>query len=86
MQSARGAAEADRATALGDASAFLALDREYRANPAVVRERMYRDAVERAIRVASSVRWIPPPVGGRYNGFRITVGSAGQQVTFVEEK
>jgi membrane protease subunit HflK len=86
VQAARGAAEADRARALGDSAAFLALDREYRANQAVVRERLYRDAVERAIARATTVRWIPPPVGGRYNGFRITVGSSGQQVTFVEEK
>ena len=41
-------------TAKGDAEAFLALDREYRANPAVVRERLYRDAVERAHRVAGA--------------------------------
>jgi modulator of FtsH protease HflK len=85
-QAARGAAEADRATAKGDAAAFLALAREYRANPAVVRERMYRDAIERAVGVASSVRWIPPPVGGRYNGFRVTLGPASQGVTFVGEE
>ena len=85
-QEARAAAEADRAKALGDSAAFLALDREYRSNQAVVRERLYRDAVERAIGVANTVRWIPPPVNGRYNGFRISVGSSGQQVTFVDEK
>ncbi len=61
----------------GEAGAFLALDREYRANPVVVRERLYRDAVERAIGAAGNVRWVPPPVGGRYNGFRITVAGIG---------
>lgn len=85
-QAARGAAEADRARAKGDAAAFLALAGEYRANPAVVRERLYRDAIERAVAAASSVRWIPPPVGGRYHGFRITVGPASQGVTFVGEE
>jgi membrane protease subunit HflK len=87
-QSARGTAEADHETAQGDAAAFLALDREYRSNPAVVRERLYRDAVERAIGGAGNVRWIPPPVGGRYNGFRISLGAGSPvvQVPFDEEK
>lgn len=73
VQSARGQAEADLATARGDAGAFQALDREYRASPMVVRERLYRDAVEKAIGAAGKVRWVPPPAGGNYNGFRITV-------------
>ena len=30
----------------------------------VVRERLYRDAVDRAIGSAGKVRWVPPPVGG----------------------
>ena len=38
------------------------------------------DAIERAIAVASTIRWIPPPVHGRYCGFRLTVGSSGRQV------
>jgi membrane protease subunit HflK len=73
LQTARGIAESDRAAARGEAAAFLALAREYRANPVVVRERLYRDAVERAISASGSVRWLPPPSGGRYNGFRITI-------------
>jgi membrane protease subunit HflK len=85
-QTARGAAETARAKAEGEASAFLALNREYRANPPVVRERLYRDAVERAIAAADTVRWIPPPVGARYNGFRITVRSGKGQVTVVDEE
>jgi modulator of FtsH protease HflK len=75
LQTARGTSDADLAAAHGDADAFRALDREYRANPMVVRERLYRDAVERAIASAGSVRWIPPPTGGRYTGFRITLAS-----------
>ena len=77
LQNAKGIAESDLAIARGDAGAFLALDREYRANSAVVGERLYRDAVERAIGVAGSVRWLPPPAGGKYSGFRITIPGSG---------
>jgi membrane protease subunit HflK len=73
VQSAQGTAGAALAAARGEAEAFRGLDREYRANPAVIRERLYRDAVERAIGAAGSVRWVPPPSGGKYNGFRITL-------------
>jgi membrane protease subunit HflK len=85
-QTARGAAETTRAKAHGDAAAFRALDREYRDNPAVVRERLYRDAVERAVGGAETVRWIPPPAGGRYTGFRITVRSDKAAVSVIEEE
>jgi membrane protease subunit HflK len=78
VQSAMAASSADLAQANGDAAAFLALDREYRANPVVVRERLYRDAVERAIGGASNVRWVPPPKGGSYRGFRITIGGGSR--------
>jgi modulator of FtsH protease HflK len=73
VQTARGAADSALATARGEADAFLALDREYRANPQVVRERLYRDAIERAISAAGTVRWIPPPAGGSYHGFRLSL-------------
>jgi membrane protease subunit HflK len=76
-QTARGEAERDVAVARGDASAFLAIDREYRANPGVVRERLYRDAVETAFAAAGPTRWVPPPAGARYNGLRITLPSGG---------
>jgi modulator of FtsH protease HflK len=75
-QTARGTASNDLAIAQGDASAFHALDKEYRANPSVVRERLYRDAVDRALGSASKVRWVPPPVGGSYHGMRITIGAS----------
>jgi membrane protease subunit HflK len=77
VQSARGDADSDLALARGSAEAFLVLSREYRVNPVVVRERLYRDAVEKAIGVAGMVRWVPPPVGGSYKGFRITVQPTG---------
>jgi membrane protease subunit HflK len=76
LQAARAAAAADLALAKGDSEAFRALDREYRANPVVVRERLYRDGIEQAI-AATHVRWVPPPIGGSYHGLRITVGPPG---------
>jgi len=76
VQAAQAAADAAMATAKGDADAFRALDAEYRKSPSVVRERLYRDAVDKAIGSAGSVRWVPPPVAGNYHGFRITVDSA----------
>jgi membrane protease subunit HflK len=74
LQTARADAASALAVATGDASAFGALEREYRDNPAVVRERLYRDAIDRALNVAK-VRWVPPPTNGKYNGFRITLPS-----------
>ncbi|MBI2569292.1 MAG: protease modulator HflK [Candidatus Schekmanbacteria bacterium] len=73
LQAARADARTALARARGDAAAFLALSREYRANPAVVGERLYRDAVERAIGGVQKVRWVPPPAGDRYQGLRISV-------------
>jgi membrane protease subunit HflK len=72
VQAARAAASTATAKANGEASAFRALAREYDANPSVVGERLYRDAVEKAIGSAT-VRWVPPPAGGSYNGFRIAL-------------
>jgi membrane protease subunit HflK len=73
VQAARAEAAAASARARGEAEAFLALEREYRANPAVVRERLYRDALEKAIASAQAIRWVPPPVGARYQGMRVHV-------------
>jgi len=79
VQSARAATAEAISRAKGDAEAFLALAKEYRARPAVIRERLYRDAVEKAIASAGSVRWIPPPIGGSYHGMRITIPPAGSR-------
>jgi membrane protease subunit HflK len=76
LQAARGTAAADLARAQGEGEAFRALAHEYRANPAVVKERLYRDAVERATLAAGSIQWVPPPSGSRYNGFRITINAS----------
>jgi membrane protease subunit HflK len=72
VQAAQAAAATDLSQAKGDAEAFVLLARAYHADPEVVRERMYRDAVERAIG-AANVRWVPPPEGGTYHGLRVTV-------------
>ena len=70
---AQAGTDAKLQAARGDAQAFLALDKEYRANSEVVRERLYRDSVERAISAAGSVRWVPPPLGATYHGLHITL-------------
>jgi membrane protease subunit HflK len=72
-QAARAGAAAARARARGEAEAFLALAARVRADPKVVRVRLYRDAVERAFGNARSVRWVPPPVDGRYHGMRVQI-------------
>ena len=73
LQSARARAAADLARAQGEGEAFRALAREYRANPVVVMERLYRDGVDQATSAAGSIQWVPPPSGARYNGLRITI-------------
>ena len=50
-----------------------------------MRERLYRDAIDRAINVAM-VRWVPPPSIGKYNGFRITLESPKAGLTSDQEK
>jgi modulator of FtsH protease HflK len=81
VQAARAAAESDLAAAQGAAEAFGALVREYEADPAVVRERLYRDAVDRALGAAADIRWLPPPIGGGYHGMRVSISpfAAGEK-------
>jgi len=74
VQTAQAKADEAMAKAKGEADAFRALDTEYRKNPGVVRERLYRDAIDRAISSAGTIRWVPPPVHGNYHGFRISLG------------
>jgi regulator of protease activity HflC (stomatin/prohibitin superfamily) len=71
VQSARAAAATRLAHARGDLDAFRALEGAARAGPSVVRERLYREAVERAISGAAQVRWVPPPAGGHHEGLRV---------------
>lgn len=79
IQAARGKSAADIAQAHGDAAAFRALDRQYRRNPSEVRERLYRDGIDKAAAAAGSIRWVPPPVGRRYHGLRITISPGGRE-------
>jgi membrane protease subunit HflK len=85
VQSARADAAAERARSLGDADAFRALERQVRASPAIVRERLYRDAVDAAVRRARAVRWVPPPAEGHEERLRILVseGKAGEPPSLV---
>ncbi|HXK22532.1 MAG TPA: protease modulator HflK [Myxococcota bacterium] len=73
VQAARADAAAAAARARGDADAFRALEREFRANPVVVHERLYRDAVGKAIGAAQNVRWVPPPAGRPDERMRLQV-------------
>jgi membrane protease subunit HflK len=80
IQRARADSAAALARANGDAAAFVALAREYRADPGVAHERLYRDAVEKALEKVEDLRWVPPPpAGARYQGLRLVVapGNAG---------
>ena len=85
VQAARANSAAAISLARGESEAFLALAKQYKANAAVVRERLYRDAVEKAIGGAGAVRWIPPPIGGSYHGLRISIGPIGPRPRSPEE-
>jgi membrane protease subunit HflK len=73
VQVARAEAGAARAIADGQTGAFLALHREYSSSPVVVRERLYRDAVERALGHAKAVHWIPPQASGNGQHTRVMI-------------
>ena len=65
VKAARAAAATALARARAGANAFVALDHVYRNNPRVVRERLYRTAVEKAFARGAPVRWVPPQGRGR---------------------
>jgi membrane protease subunit HflK len=71
VQAARAEAGSARALANGQTAAFLALHREYSGSPAVVRERLYRDAVDKALGRAQAVRWVPPSASGNGQHMRV---------------
>jgi membrane protease subunit HflK len=73
VRAARADAAGSLARARGDAEAFLALARQYRASPGVVRERLYRDTVEKTIGGAREVRWVPPAGRGAHESMRVLV-------------
>jgi membrane protease subunit HflK len=61
-------AEADTAarlaTARGEAAAFLAIRAEYQRNPAVVRQRLYREAIEQVFLAVGGRVLVPPGADG----------------------
>ncbi|MFC1474733.1 FtsH protease activity modulator HflK [bacterium] len=59
--------------ARGEADAFRNLVTEYRKNPKVVRERIYREAMEGTIGWSGRAVVIPVPVGTRYDQLRIVI-------------
>jgi modulator of FtsH protease HflK len=77
VQAARAEAATELAQAEGAAKSFLALQREYRSDPGVVRERLYRDSLEKALGATALTRWIPPPVAGSEH-LRLEIGPAGE--------
>ena len=76
IQAARAEAATALAQAEGAADIFLALQREYRNNPGVVRERLYRDSMEKAFGATALTRWVPPPVAGSEQ-LRLEIGPTG---------
>ena len=70
---ARNGAEGRVARARGESDAFRSLVDEARGGAGLLRERLYRESLERAFDTAR-LRVLPPPVGGeRYDDFRITL-------------
>ncbi len=73
LREAEGYASSLLAQARGDADVYRQVYQEYRKNPRVVRERLYREAVEEYLAQAGAMRFVPPPVNGqRYEDFRLT--------------
>lgn len=63
------------ADARGDAQAFEALAVEYERSPEVVIERLYIESVESAFSKAGRRKFVQPPVGDKYDNFRITIST-----------
>ena len=62
------------AEARGAAASFEQLLAEYRKGPEMLRERLYRETMERSLgETRNRVLVPPPPPGGRYTDLRITV-------------
>ncbi len=61
------------ADARGDATAFEALAFEYQRSPRVILERLFFEGIERVFANAGQRRFVQPPVGQRYEDFRITI-------------
>ena len=73
VASAQMHAEGVTRLAHAEAAAFTGLLEQYRLRPDVVRERIYRELIERAFNAAGRRVFPPPPAGDRYSGLRITI-------------
>ncbi len=74
MAEARSYEAARVAEARGAAASFEKLLVEYRRGPEMLRERLYRETMERTLgETRNRVLVPPPPAGGRYTDLRITV-------------
>lgn len=70
---AQGEADALLAQARGDAQAFTGIATQARGNRRVVMGRLYREQVESILSDAAKLRFVPPPEGGEYTDFRVTL-------------
>jgi membrane protease subunit HflK len=73
VREAQAYAESRTARARGEADAFRKLLAELRRDPDVTRERLYIEALERALADTKRPVFLPPPAGERYEDMRITV-------------
>jgi membrane protease subunit HflK len=64
IRDAEAEATARLATARGEAAAFLAIQAEYHRNPAVVRQRLYREAMEQVFLAVGGRVLVPPGADG----------------------
>ncbi len=73
LSDARSTAEARTARARGEADAFRSLLAQAEKEGPLLRERLYRESLERALARVTLRLLPPPPDGKRYSDFRITV-------------
>ena len=80
LQAATADANSLLSRARADAAAFSALAAEAKREPQVLRERLYREKIESTLRDAGAVRFVPPPMGPRYQGLRLELGAQAPAV------
>ena len=61
------------------AKAFEEMLQTYRANPSVVKERLYREGIERAFGEGGKFTFVPAPVGDRYTEMRVTISTSTEE-------
>ena len=78
IRDAKGYATSVVAKANAAAKTFLALAEEHAQNPLVIRQQLYRDKIDQALQGVGELRFIPPPVGESYEGFRLNISGDGR--------